>query len=334
MKKNLVMLLCAVSLLAHTVQAESAPVTPGEVAAAQKTKALESGFKRNMRKVRHSVGGFFAPAGNYLGRTYGGPAKSNWFGVRDNKGSIYNSFAGREMGPMTESQHKEAMDAVSANRYRHLTGRVPYGVSHASRLVNALLLADVLGHDTNSFIGRGLGNVGRRLGFHRKAKDWRRGAYNAMTNGKWYGRGGRALAALALAGLSDAALARMVGDSSAIGASYRGIRGLFPSRTGYAGGGKYADATGADYDDNAEGVVSAMDQLEANLEAEAKAAEDKAAEAKAAEDLAAEIARFKDLPKGHGGLWTSSDRRALLAAQGALSPKAREALSKAGELRN
>lgn len=268
MKKNLVMLLCAVSLLANTVQAESAPVTPGEVAAAQKTKALESGLKRNMRKARHSVGGFFAPAGNYLGRAYGGPAKSNWFGVRDNKGSIYNSFAGREMGPMTESQNKEAMDAVSANRYRHLTGRVPYGVSHVSRLVNALLLADVLGRDTNSFV---LGSVGRRLGVHRKAKGWRRGAYNAMTNGKWYGRGGRALAALALAGLSDAALARMVGDSSAIGASYRGIRGLFPSRTGYAGGGKYADATGADYGDNAEGVVSAMDQLEANLEAEAKA---------------------------------------------------------------
>jgi hypothetical protein len=334
MKKNLVMLLCAVSLLANTVQAESAPVTPGEVAAAQKTKALESGIKRKMREARHSVGGFFAPAGDYLGRAYGGSVKSNWFGVSPKYATSENAIRNELMkktygqegfGPLTEGMQK-TFDRRLGEREalsRHLTGRVPYGVSHASRLVNALLLADVLGRDTNSFIGRGLGNVGRRLGFHRKAKDWRRGAYNAMTNGKWYGRGGRALTALALAGLSDAALARMVGDSSAVGAGYRNTIGrgwnaaqnAWNNREVTEAVAKDADTSPLFGDEEVD-----MDSLKAGIAR--------------AEALDAEIAGFKDLPKGHGGLWKSSDRKALLAAQGALSPNARKALSEAGELRN
>ena len=195
MKKNLLMLLCAVSLLANTVNAET---TVADVMAAVNKEEGRTGkanytfsdttevktpnwFSRNVAK----------PSSNYLHGSYGmGAAK----------------YIPRKGG------------------FGHFRGAVPHGASHVSRLVNALLLADMLGRDTDSLIGRGIGKAGRRLGFHRKAKDWRRGVYNRMTSRSKLARTLRALSALGLAGLSDAALARMVGDSSAFGAGYRGAR--------------------------------------------------------------------------------------------------------------
>ena len=225
MKKNLLMLLCAVSLLAHTVHAD------GTAVAGTSIPEAESG----------RIATFWKNAKAGVNDVYG----DHWFGVTPSEMTmsevqnlLYPGGSYENLHPQDKRLDKVNDDVAAfmrAGKYeipfykRSLTGRVPKAASQILRSVNLLNALDLAVRDKDALAARLIARLGKKAGFY-KGNGWRGRVADIVGNDSKLARASRTAAALLLAGALDKAFAYPVDSSSLVGSGYRGIKDLFTPR--------------------------------------------------------------------------------------------------------
>ncbi len=190
MKKNLLMLLCAVSLLAHTVHADGTA-------------------------VEGTVEAIPAPA------KFAAPNMHDYEKMTTDKSWSPSDYA--ETG-------KKSQDHTWRGYFKDAYNTRPYafGTSHGLRALLALAAADVAARDKRSLLSRGFGWAGNRFGFRRGTEGWRGRVARGLGGDAVSNRMARTALLLSLLSGADVGASLPTGDSSLLGALLSaGKRGFY-----------------------------------------------------------------------------------------------------------